>query len=328
MTFKQDWEKTEQKISLPSTTVEAMLKLAFPNKKLASHSIASGGCANLNIKIILEEEDCPFILRVYLRDKDAAYREQALSTLLKQTVPLPLVYFIGDYESYRFALTEFLPGITLRELLLSEIPHDLSAIMFKAGQTFAEIQAHHFPEPGFFYDNLQISETLPKNAYMVFAEQSLNHPTVIKCLGSDIITKINHHFSALKRFFPNENEGHLVHADFDPANILVDKIANEWTITGVLDWEFAFSGSPLWDVANMLRYSHQMPEIFETSFLQGLSTKFILPQDWEVSIYLLNVMSLLDCLTRCTQELQPKQCADIIALIHYFDEQLSVHAPN
>ena len=68
----------------------------------------------------MEDEELPFILRVYLRDKGAAYREQALAVLLKQAVPIPQVYFIGDYKSYRFALTEYLPGITLRELFVKQ----------------------------------------------------------------------------------------------------------------------------------------------------------------------------------------------------------------
>ncbi|TAL66430.1 MAG: hypothetical protein EPN84_00325 [Legionella sp.] len=158
---------------------------------------------------------------------------------------------------------------------------------------------------------------------MQFAEKSLNHPTVIDCLGNELTAKIKQHFNALAKFFPNENESHLVHADFDPANILVDKIADEWTITGVLDWEFAFSGSPLWDIANMLRYAHQMPSAFAASFIQGLSTQFVLPQDWEMTIYLLNLMSLLDCLTRSTKTTKPKQCADIITLINYFEEKIN-----
>ena len=323
MTFKQEWEKTQQQILLPDKAVEAMLKLAFPNKKLASYSIISGGCANLNVQIILEDEDLPFILRVYLRDKDAAYRERALGVLLKSTVPIPQVHFIGDYKSYRFALTEYLAGITLRELLLSKMVHDIDAIMFKTGQVLAKIQSFHFPGSGFFDDNLMITENSSENNYIEFVDNSLTHPTVIECLGREVITKIKHHFNALKRFLPDEGESHLVHADFDPANILVDKINDEWTVTGVLDWEFAFSGSPLWDVANMLRYSHQMPAVFETSFIQGLSIKYPPPQDWKNTIHLLNVMSLLDCLTRCTKELRPKQCADIIGLIAYFNGQLT-----
>lgn len=322
MTFKQDWEKTERQISLPYTTVEGMLKLAFPNKKLASYSIIAGGCANLNIKIILEGENCPFLLRVYLRDKEAAYREQALGERLKETIPLPQVYYIDDYNTYRFAIAEFLPGITLRELLLSKLVHNVETIMFKVGQMLAKIQAYQFPNPGFFDEKLTIAETLPENSFLTFSELSLNHPSVIDCLGSDVITTIRQNFNSLQNVFPNENESHLVHADFDPANILVDKIDDEWMITGVLDWEFSFSGSPLWDVANMLRYSHQMPKVFETAFIQGLSAGFTLPKDWHKTIYLLNLNSLTDCLTRCTKESRPRQCADIIGLVNYFNKEL------
>ncbi len=191
------------------------------------------------------------------------------------------------------------------------------------GIEISYIQAHHFPSPGFFDDNLMVTERSSENNYIEFVDNSLIHPTVMECLCSEVITTIKHHFNGLKIFLPNESESHLVHADFDPANILVDKIDDEWTITGVLDWEFAFSGSPLWDVANMLRYSHQMPVMFEVSFTQGLITAFTLPKDWKITIHLLNVMSLLDCLTRCTKEVRPKQCADIIGLITYFNEQLT-----
>lgn len=128
----------------------------------------------------------------------------------------------------------------------------------------------------------------------------------------------------LKMYLPDEAEHHLVHGDYDPANILVNKIDGQWKITEILDWEFAFSGSPLFDVANMLRYAHQMPATFETSFIQGVSTRFTLPQHWRITTHLLNMISLLDCLTRCPIEQRPNQRADIYSLISYMIHQLEV----
>jgi hypothetical protein len=61
--------------------------------------------APISISILPEEEAQPFLLRVYLRDKDAAYREQKLAALLKQTVPIPLTHYIGEVEGYYFAIT-------------------------------------------------------------------------------------------------------------------------------------------------------------------------------------------------------------------------------
>jgi aminoglycoside/choline kinase family phosphotransferase len=82
------------------------------------------------------------------------------------------------------------------------------------------------------------------------------------------------------------DEKHLVHGDFDPTNILLDKINGSWVVAGILGWEFAFSGSCLWDVANMLRYAHKMPPEFQNSLLDALQRNGIkLPPDWRITAH-------------------------------------------
>ena len=116
----------------------------------------------------------------------------------------------------------------------------------------------------------------------------------------------------------DNTSSHLVHGDFDPANILVNQIKGVWEISGILDWEFSFSGSVLWDVANMLRYAHKMPPEFQTSFLKGLKSRdLILPENWLINVYLLNLISLIDCLKRSNPEIHPARCADIYDLINF-----------
>jgi aminoglycoside phosphotransferase (APT) family kinase protein len=44
----------------------------------------------------------------------------------------------------------------------------------------------------------------------------------------------------------------LVHSDFNPKNLLVDPASLD--VTGLLDWEFAHSGSPYTDLGNLLRF--------------------------------------------------------------------------
>jgi hypothetical protein len=67
--FKTDWEKTSVTYQLPEVTIEKMVRLAYPDKKLTSSELIAGGCANLNFKIQLENEKHPLILRVYLCNK-------------------------------------------------------------------------------------------------------------------------------------------------------------------------------------------------------------------------------------------------------------------
>jgi ribosomal protein S18 acetylase RimI-like enzyme len=326
--FKADWEKTSVTCQLPEGMVEKMVRLAYPDNKLISHELIAGGCANLNIKVLLEGEKHPLILRIYLRDKEAAHREQKLAALLKQTAPIPLTYYIGELEGYHFAFIEFMPGIPLRDLLLGDDPHDLSTIMHEVGTILSKIAAYEFSKAGFFDQELNIIPHSPSDDCLVFVKDCLKHETVLSALTPDIISKINKTLSQYDHLFPDESEKHLVHADFDPANILVDKIDNIWKVSCVLDWEFAFSGSVLWDVANMLRYAHKMPHEFQDAFLNGLTSAGVtLPKDWHITIQLLSLFALLDCLKRSDPKNCPNQCADIRELIDHILSELN-HMQN
>lgn len=322
MTFKANWEKTDSEHQLQMDMPEKMLQLAYPNKKLLSQEIIGGGCANLNIKIQLEGVEAPLILRIYLRDKTSAVLEQKIGFLLKKKVPVPVTHYIGDFEDYRFAITEFIPGITLRDLLLSEEPHDIGDVMMEVGEVLAEITKQEFSMAGFFDENLTVVEQTPKEFFFTFAKDCLQNKNVIAQLSEDTISKINYYLNEYGHFFSDE-EKHLVHADFDPANILVDKINDQWTITGVLDWEFSFSGPVLCDVANMLRYAHHMPPQYEEAFLRGLKSHEVkLPENWRSLVHLLNLVSLLDILKRSDPKTRPNQCRDIYELINHILKEL------
>ena len=186
--FKVDWEKTSVTYQLPEGMVEKMVRLAYPDKKITSSKLIAGGCANLNFKIQLENEKHPLILRVYLRDKDAACREQKLAALIKETVPAPLTHYIGKLEGHHFAITEFMPGLPLRDLLLGDAPHDLSAIMHEVGSILSRITAHEFSEAGFFDQELNIIPHSPSDDYLVFAKDCLSHETVLSVLTPDVIS--------------------------------------------------------------------------------------------------------------------------------------------
>lgn len=330
--FKVDWEKRNVTYQLPEGTVEKMVQLAYPDKKLISHELISGGCANLNIKIQLENEKHPLILRVYLRDKDAAYREQKLAALLKeiplrssarQAVPVPLTHHIGEIEGHHFAITEFMPGISLRDFLLNNTPDAISAIMSEVGTILSKITAHEFSEAGFLNKELEVIPDEFDNV-IKFAQNCLNDKTVLSVLDPSVIAEIKKVIAQYAYLFLTDNEKHLVHGDFDPANILVDNINGSWVITGILDWEFAFSGSYLWDVANMLRYAHKMPHEFQSSFTEAMEKNGItLPTYWRTIVHLLNLSSLLDLLKRSDPQNHPNRCADIRELIDHILSELN-----
>ena len=323
MTFKINHEKTNQQITIQKTIIEKMVKLVFPKSNLLSYEVISGGCANFNIKIMLDDVQVTYILRIYMRDKDAAFREQNIGNLLKDIVPIPHIYAIGDYNDYRFAIAPFIKGMTLRDLLLSNTPHDIKSLMTEAGFYLSKIQKIKFQSAGFFDKDLNLMPFDAENTEHDFIKKCLKNTIVLKHINGENCSKIAYYVDIYKSELIDLNEKSLVHGDYDPTNILVDLIDNHWKITGILDWEFAFSGSFLQDVANMLRYAHHMPTIYEESFLQSLKqNNVILPENWRIKTHLLNIGSLLDCFIRHPPEERPNQSADIVNLITFFIHKL------
>ncbi len=314
--FKDNWEKTEIIDSVAALVVIPMILHVFPDAMIVDLQMISGGCANINIKFTLDEGK-PLLLRIYLRDKDASYKEQAIAEMLASCVPVPKIYFIGDCDGYRYAITEFMQGITLRDFLLNHCDDEnMSSVMYDCGKMLASIASYRFEAPGFFDRNLSIEKTVADEDLQNFITKSLQHANVTQQLNAVVIDEIAKLVVMHADSFPDAQAKNLVHGDYDPANILVSKQDGQWKISAVLDFEFAFSGSWLWDVANMLRYAHKMPTAFKTSFLKGITDfGFILPRNWPVTLHLLNLASLLDCLTRSSMEEKPHQYRDICELL-------------
>ncbi|WP_161952716.1 phosphotransferase family protein [Actinoplanes sp. TFC3] len=89
----------------------------------------------------------------------------------------------------------------------------------------------------------------------------------------------------------------LVHADFNPKNLLVRHDDGRWVVAAVLDWEFAFSSAPLFDVGNML--GDPRPAAFTDGFLTGFrDAGGALPTNWHQLSRALDLYSLADLPTR------------------------------
>lgn len=323
MTFKQNHEKANTQYEIPSKVIHKMVEIGCPEFNLSSFQIISGGCANLNVKLEFKGETATLLLRIYLRNKNSAILEQNLYKLLASQVPAAIIYYVGSIEEYCFSICQFIEGITLRDLLLSDIPHNIETIMKEVGLNLAKISKIEFGTAGFFDQNLNIIEKTSRISYLTFTDQLMTNQFICQTLNQAIINKIKYYLNKYAELLPDKNEKHLVHGDFDPANILVKQVDGIWKIVAILDWEFSFSGSMMFDVANCLRYAHHMPDIFKASFLEGLEDGgVVLPDNWQITAHLLNLVSLLDILSRRDPKLRPNQCADTLLLIDYIIKEL------
>jgi len=94
-------------------------------------------------------------------------------------------------------------------------------------------------------------------------------------------------------------EQSLVHSDYGSPNILLNQMNGRWKVAAVLDWEFAFAGSPLYDVGHILRYDRRTPPLMEPHFAAGFREGGgALPENWRDLARVLDLTALCDVLTR------------------------------
>jgi aminoglycoside phosphotransferase (APT) family kinase protein len=88
----------------------------------------------------------------------------------------------------------------------------------------------------------------------------------------------------------------LVHGDLGGRNILVAPAEDGgWRVCGLIDWEAAFSGSALWDVGSLFRYSKRYSETFRQRFERSYcDAGGALPEDWFRTARLLDSTRLVE----------------------------------
>jgi aminoglycoside phosphotransferase (APT) family kinase protein len=234
----------------------------------------SGGARNSNYRVRLADEAKPVVLRLYTsrggRGFDSAEdtpcaRELALNQLVRDSVPMPRVLRADPTADPPWALIEFVDGSRFDQALTQMSDAEVERASRDAGAVLARIHAFAFDEPGLFGPNLQIAQSFRGN-WLGMVEHSMSTDHVRKRatpeLADRILRLIEQHAWRMEPFW---SQAQLIHCDYKPWNMLV----RNGTISAVLDWEFASSGPPLYDLAIYLRYRERHPAVYTTALFDG-----------------------------------------------------------
>lgn len=322
MVFKADWEKTQQRYPIAGGLLESIIYSQIEASLVEDYQLLSGGCANWNIKVMLTSGEL-LLFRIYIRDPAAAIFEKALYQYLKEHhIPVPTIKSYFQYEGYTVSIMEYMEGRTLRDVLLEykrqgqlyslKREQDIANIMYDLGSILKQLRGIKIE--GEIEDILKHHGD--NDALQNFVAKILADKNFQQVFPAKIQREIKE-FLKIELHLLEEAEGaSLVHGDYDPANILVDRVEGELKLVAILDWEFAHLGMQIWDVANMLRYQQAMPSIFESEFLRGLyGVATIMPCKLDKQISLCNLISLLDCLQRTDIKKCPNQVEDTRNLV-------------
>ena len=324
--LKSHWERTKEHFSLTHTVAQELVSPWTPYQ-IENLELLSNGCGNTNYKVIFSKNMPPVVLRIYLRDSETMPIEQAIYHLVEKHLPVPkFLYSNNSYQviPYSYAIVEWVDGILMRQVLLEGKKQAIQECAFEAGTYLNVLRNITFSTTGFFKEDLSIKPFKEEEQYIPFILKLLESTEIRGSLSPSLIKDLQKLVVYNEKFLPDMQPANLTHGDYDPANMLVNRIKGTWKISANLDWEFAFSGSYFFDMGNMLRYAHKLPKIYEESFIHGLTSYGLsLPTHWKATIKLLDLLSLLLLLYKNPLNKRPNMGKDITTLLentmHYLN---------
>lgn len=259
---ERSWAKKAEALDCAS---EVKLRLGAVS---AEFELLSGGLANTNIRLGQDR-----VLRIYRQDPARLRKEQALLMKPWQSFKVPEVLQVGK----DFLVLSYVP-----HQRLNDSPEHGEAV----GRALAEIHAIPFECWGLMDDELNVKEKFPD---LVDALSSYAGACFDGCAPE---------FAAFKEpvlAFLKKRRADMAQATGKPCLVHSDfKVSNvHWTPEGrplILDWETAYSGSPLSDMGQLFRW--RPSSAFRSAFERGYGA---LRPDWlhcAEAFDLINLVSL------------------------------------
>ncbi|MYL71587.1 phosphotransferase [Halobacillus litoralis] len=302
--MKTGWKRSTPVIIPDNQTLSNMLHSFLLDRGITGVEPIGGGLSNSNIKLSLTNGE-DVVLRIYNGGGIKGHIEKRILERVQNHLPVPEVLY-HDFSlsrvEYPFLLLNWVEGFQLSELFKEGDTDKLSVAGHEVGRWLAEMHSIQFSGPGFFDEELNVQEflTIGADSFRSVLEDIISEGYVEENIGSEMVEEIRR-FADEQGYLLNRigEQRSLVHSDFNPLKILVKTGGEEVEVTGILDWEFSFSHSPLHDIGNMLRYE----DVENSPFLRPFISSYLkhggeLPAEWLQQAKMMDVIALCDMVSK------------------------------
>lgn len=236
--------------------------------------------------------DC-LVLRIYSRDPNACRKELNILRSALGHLPVPEIVDFqedGDEDIGPYVLYRHCEGITFQELKSNGRSQDMAEAAYAIGKALAIVGTISIPQSS--RENIDACRRAPY--------EFLCSPIRERRLGQWETDRLrNFVFYWLPRIRSVYDDRVLVHGDFNNRNTIIKRDGDHWIVSGILDWELAFSGSPLWDAARFICFERKGRPCREPHFSMGFHEGGgVLPREWRAFSRALNVVSAAESLSR------------------------------
>ncbi|WP_028552801.1 phosphotransferase family protein [Paenibacillus sp. UNC451MF] len=318
--MKEGWERTGGTTPLNLEQLNEIIHPAFTGKRIVAAERLGVGLSNSNYKIFLESKDNPYVLRIFNGSGDVLQKENAIAKWVHETVPVAEYIHMDTSCSILdkpWCVLEWKEGTLLRDVLKHGTTEDIAAAASSVGGVLAKIHKYKFSNAGFLDKDLCIHHPLPMSGeqFALIMEQILFQSPCCSWLGEELSRRLWSFCQANSLILSETRDKPvLVHSDFNGLNILMQQDRAGYSVSAVLDWEFAFSWRRHVDLANILRYEED-GSLFEKHFIRAYQEQGEeLQENWKLISKLEDLVALCDMLSHCTES-TPNRTRDLQQLI-------------
>jgi aminoglycoside phosphotransferase (APT) family kinase protein len=326
--MRETWERQRHALQLDQVTLKRLLQPLLAGSSITSAEFLRAGRNNTLYKITAEGREEALVLRFFQDNPAACKKEVELFNLLHSRVPLAEILW-ADQEGhtfvYPYTISRWVEGILVEDILVGKAQADLAEVGYNIGVTLAAIGSSTFAHPGFFHDGLHLDgqaddvaeEGSVAEGYLAYLSSCIFPGKAERWLGAELTARLWSFVTEYAHLLQaTAGSRSLVHADFGGSNLLAQKERGTFRIVAVLDWEFAFVGSSLFDLGNLFRYEWLLPDEFEAACLQGyVNHGGVLPPTWKKITRLFDLINI--CTFLQTPEPRGSLVEDMISLIRW-----------
>jgi aminoglycoside phosphotransferase (APT) family kinase protein len=304
--MRESWSRPYPAAVLSPDQASALVRSLPGRPAVLQITELSGGLANTNLRLDLDGHP-PVVLRLFQRDPAQAAKERAIHALAAERgLSAPRLLDSGDDPAtgLPFALLEWIEGQQLDEAARGLDDTALLPLARSIGAALAAIHAVTFDRSGFLDASLAVAEAVDTGGTGLtgFLRHVLIDGSGGERLGRDLaawLVAFAEREAGLLDRWPGPPC--LTHSDFGGTNILVRAGPDGWGVAAVLDWEFAFAGSPFFDFGNLLRPPLGSRPGFADAVAAGdRAAGGDLPAEWRRMAALADLFSWAEFLTRPT----------------------------
>jgi len=301
--MRERWQRATPEVTLGLADITRLLRPVFPGAAAVASRRIGGGLANTNIKVLVKGRASPVMLRLHQRDVSEGAKEAALLGRLSERVPMPdLLYFSLDnpVTGHPYAVIDWVDGERLD--ILARRGHGIAALGHAVGEALARVHAITFDKYGFFGPDLTLPAAidLDRGGLLAYIQRALIDGPGRERLGPELVAAlirlVERHGDCLSAW-PGPC---LAHGDFNGSNVLLRRSRDQrWEVSAIVDWEFALSGTPGFDFAQLLR----PPLGLQPSLAEGVAQSYraagrTLPDDWRDVARMTDLFAWIDMVSR------------------------------